>query len=188
MMTMGSTEGNMHALWSSKNYLSGVYVDKLAVSGEDATRNVLTTAPSKEPVVFFSQNSNSSLPKLCNLVCISTYDAIGKEQYPEENPLGGPWEQGVPCEGGDAGPGTIDVSALEKLVDFFSSRGHPIVMVFNYGTTFKGVCDNVEYADGILRRNGIGMYKREQISPDNPSKRTIRKGFWIHIDGAFSAA
>ena len=56
------------------------------------------------------------------------------------------WRPGVPCSGGDSGPGTIDIDALEKLVYFFSSRGHPTVVVFNYGSTIKGSCDDVKAA------------------------------------------
>ena len=171
---MGSTEGNMHALWSAP----GTY--------ESESKN---PSFSKAPVVFFSQNSSFSLIKLCNLVNISTFDVIGNELYPDDNPLGGKWMPGVPCDGGDAGPGTVDITALEKLVDFFSSRGHPIVVVFTYGTPFKGSCDDVECAGtklvSILKRNNI--YERVLVSSDDPSKRCIRKDFWFHVDGALAA-
>ena len=40
--------------------------------------------------------------------------------------------------------------ALEKLVDFFSSRKHPIVVVFNYGATVKCACDDVKCAGDRL--------------------------------------
>ena len=39
---------------------------------------------------------------------------------------------------------TIDINALEKLVDFISANGHPIVVIFSYGTTLKGGCDDVK--------------------------------------------
>ena len=66
--------------------------------------------------------------------------------YPEECPLGTEWPLAVPCEGGDAGNGTIDIKALSTLVDFFSAKGHPIIVIFNYGTTFKGAYDDVKSA------------------------------------------
>ena len=186
VLTMGSTEGNIHALWSARNYLSGRYECDVINNEKSET----PTAPSKAPVVFYSKNSNFSLIQLCNLVNISTFDAIGNDLYPGDNPLGGKWMPGVPCEGGDAGPGTIDISALEKLVDFFSGRGHPIVVVFSYGTTFKGSCDDVECAGAklvsILKKNK--MYERVHVSCDDSSKRKTCKGFWFHVDGALSAA
>ena len=188
VLTMGSTEGNIHALWSARNYLSGTY--ELESVNNENSEKFPPTAPSKAPVVFFSEKSHFSLLKLCNLVNISTFDVIGKELYPDDNPLGGKWMPGVPCEGGDAGPGTVNIVSLEKLVDFFSGRGHPIVVVFTYGATFKGSCDDVECAGtklvSILKNNK--MYERVLVSSDDPSKRCIRKGFWFHVDGALAAA
>jgi len=46
----------------------------------------------------------------------------------------------------DAGPGSVDIEALEKLVDFFSSKGYPILVIFIYGTTFKVAYDDVKAA------------------------------------------
>ena len=79
---------------------------------------------------------------------LKEFHEVGVELYPDQNPLGGDWVKGVPCTGGDSGPGTVDIDALEKLVDFFSARGHPIVVVFNYGTTVKGACDDIKSAVG----------------------------------------
>ena len=186
VLAMGSTEGNTHALWSARNYLSGRYVD---TNGEQKAVG-MKSVQSKAPVVLFSRNINNSIPKLCNLVNIRTFDETGNELYPEDNPLGGKWVPGVPCDGGDSGPGNIDTCALEKLVDFFSSRGHPIVVVFNYGATVKGSCDDVALAGNklieILKKNN--MYERLQVSSVDPSKCKFTKGFWFHVDGAFAAA
>ena len=185
LLTMGSTEGNLHALWSARNYLSDtVMVEK---GDQEALSSSINT---KVPVVFFSRNTNYSLYKCCNLVNIPTFDSVGRDMYPSENPLGGEWIPGVPCTGGDSGPGTIDIDALEKLVDFFSSRGHPIVVIFNYGTTFKGSCDDVKAAGerlvSVLKNNN--MYEIAFVDPKDPSKKSTRNGFWFHIDGALSAA
>lgn len=195
ILTMGSTEGNLHALWSARNYLSGNYLQPHtdpSKSDQPSTNPIQqpSIAPSMEPVVLYSCNTNGSLPRLCNMVNLPTFDVIGREKYPTENPLGGDWAAGVPCEGGDAGPGTIDISSLELLVDFFSSKGHPIVLVLNCGTTFKGSFDDVELAGSkmveILKRSG--MYERVKVDTESVSGRVIRKGFWVHIDGAFAAA
>ena len=71
---------------------------------------------------------------------------------------------------------TVDISALEKLVDFFSARGHPIVVIFNYGTTFKGSCHDVEHAGSklvsILKKNK--MYERVHVSSDDSFVRAFR--------------
>ena len=64
--------------------------------------------------------------------------------------------------GDDSGPGTVDIEALTKLVDFFSAKGHPIIVIFSYGTTSKGACDDVKAAGKalvpILKKNGIYVF------------------------------
>ena len=182
LLTMGSTEGNMHALWSARNYLT---VDSESTHGEANCAN------NAQPVLFFSRNTNFSLSKLANLVSLRQFHEVGREMYPNENPLGGDWTEGVPCNGGAAGPGTVDINQLEKLVDFFSSKGHPIVVVFNYGTTLKGSCDDVKTAGErlvrILKKNN--MYERRvRVDSENPFCDVVRKGYWFHVDGALCAS
>ena len=46
--------------------------------------------------------------------------------------------------------GSIDIDALTKLVDFFTGKGHPILIIFNYGTTFEGAYDDVKAAGEVL--------------------------------------
>ena len=182
VLSMGSTEGNLHALWSARNYLSG---------NLHAPSDGFAGGRQRVPVALFSRNSNSNLQKLCDIANFPTFDSVGRDKYPNENPLGGDWIPGVPCTGGDAGPGTVDISALEKLVDFFSSNGHPIFVVFNCGTTFKGSCDDVKTAGErlirVLKKNG--MYEHFYVDPTkNSSKKSVRKGFWFHVDGALGAS
>ena len=63
-------------------------------------------------------------------------------------------------------------------------------MVFNYGTTFKGGCDDVQTAGErlvkVLKKNN--MYERTLVNPDNPSSLIVRRGFWFRVDGALAAA
>ena len=174
ILTMGSTEGNLHALWSARNYLSGFFK-----KGQMSTH-------SKVPVAFFSQNSNCSLYKCCDIVNVATFDSIGRALYPKENPLGGEWLPGVPCRKG----GTIDIDALEVLVDFFSYQGHPIIVLFSYGTTFMCGCDDIENAGkklvAVLTKNN--MYECKIVNSEDPSKHSVRQGFWFHVDGAIAAS
>ena len=201
VLTMGSTEGNMHAMWNARNYLSGKYVQILKSKDRElgpvkTTFNVnkgifLTANPnSMTPVLLFSQNSNISLNKVSDIVNLLPFNVVGEDMYPNENPLGGEWVEGVPCSGGDAGPGAIDINALEQLVDFFSGKGLPIVVIFNYGTTLKGACDDIQSAGERLVKilKKTNMYEQVVIDPDNPAVHVARKGFWFHVDGALSAA
>ena len=198
VVNMGSTEGIIHAMWSARNYLSGKCIQTFENESGSSKKafkvvqgNFSTSNPNnKIPVLLYSQNSNCSLSKASDIVNLLPFDVVGDEKYSDENPLGGEWVEGVPCTGGDAGPGTIDIEALEKLVDFFSSKGHPIMVIFNYGNTVKGTCDDIQSAAerlvGVLKKNN--MYERKVIDPDNPTAHVMRKGFWFHVDGALSAA
>ena len=176
VLAMGSSEGNLHALWSARKYLT------TGLSNMDGS--------AAQPVLFCSQYANFSIAKLANIVNLKQFHEVGVELYPDQNPLRGDWVKGVLCTGGDAGPGTVDIDALEKLVDFFSAKGHPIVVVFNYGTTVKGGCDDVKSAGErlveVLKKNN--MYERTFQDPSDPSKCVMCKGFWFHVDGALGAA
>jgi len=107
--------------------------------------------------------------------------------------LGGDWPTEVPSEGGDAGPGSIDVDKLYKLVEFFVSRGYPALILLNYGSTFKGAYDDVrrvgETLMPMLKKHGMDERWIEVVDPNNPDdpKRVKRNGFWIHVDGALGS-
>ena len=200
VMSLDTTEGAYYCLRNARDYLSGTYVDQtLSLSTipnemdpreidvyrkglyETATPNACT------PVVFFSSEVHRSFVKAAHTVNIPTFHSIGVQDYPNECPLDTDWPQFVPCEGGDGGPGSVDIEALGKLVDFFSGKGHPVVVVFNYGSCFKGACDDVKRAGEtlipILKKNG--MYERK-LNIKNDSC-LIRKGFWFHVDGVLAA-
>ena len=78
----------------------------------------------------------------------------------------------VPCKDGALGSGSIDIDALAKLVDFFTARGHPVFIIINYGSTFKGSYDDVELVGEtlmpILKKNN--MYERTIMMQDGKTE------------------
>ena len=199
-LTMGSTEGNLYAVWNARDYLSGKYaggsieLSKCALSNYNYKQCEcpLDNPNAFCPVAFYSNETHYSVMKAMEAIAVSTFYEMGTRRYPRECPLGGKWPLAVPCVGGDAGPGNIDIEALKALVDFFSAKGHPILVIFNYGTTFKGAYDDVQAAGEalipILKKNG--MYERKHYADDLtvPGASFTRKGFWFHVDGALGAA
>lgn len=142
------------------------------------------------PVVFYSEDTHYSLIKAVRVLNVPTFYELGNERYPGQCPLPnmqGEWPVEVPSEGGNLGPGTVDVDQLVQLVEFFASKGHPIIVCFNFGTTFKGAHDPVEAAAQrllpILQRHGL--YERKVKYAEG--KYDMRSGFWFHVDGALGA-
>ena len=206
VLTMGATEGNLYGLWNARDYLSGKFMmseTPLEDNGDTAENpppsdyvymqgrcppdnpNALT------PVAFYSEDSHYSIFKALQVLNFPSFYEVGVEKYPNENPLGGNWPKQVPSKDGDAGPGSVDIEALEKLVDFFSSKGYPILVIFNYGTTFKGAYDDVKAAGEslvrIIEKNGM-LDRKIFYNLDDPSKYFIRRGYWFHVDGALGAS
>jgi histidine decarboxylase len=213
VLTMGSTEGNLYGLWNARDYLAGKILLEDPTSAEDARRASLdgdrhvpprrlvyqqAQAPDRAPnaytpVAFYSQDTHYSIVKAVQSLAIQTFYEIGAARYPNDNPLapGRPWPREVPSIGGRGGAGVIDVDALATLVEFFASRGYPIFVCFNYGTTFKGAYDDVEAAGRallpILRRHGLSE-RKVHYDPGKPEKVDVRSGYWFHVDGALGAA
>ena len=48
-----------------------------------------------QDVVFYSSDSNHSLRKAAGVTNLAPFDVVGFELYPNQNPLGGKWEEGV---------------------------------------------------------------------------------------------
>lgn len=199
MLTLGSTEGNMYAVWNARDYLSGRYpsapADTLTGHGPNYhfkqcecpadNPNAFT------PVALFSHESHFGIAKSMQAMAVPTLYDLGTRKYPGECPLSGDWPSEVPCVDGDPGPGTIDIQALTTLADFFTAKGHPVIVIFNYGTTFKGAYDDIKAAGKalipVLKKNG--MYERKlYLCGNDPNAYIVRKGFWFHVDGALAAA
>ena len=195
VLTMGSSEGNVYALWNARDYLQG----KFMMGDEDRTFYVRARASKEKPneytpVAFYSQDAHYSIIKAITVCEIPTFYEIGTNLYPNECPLGGDWPTEVPAFKGDMwdSPGSVDVDKLCKLVDFFSAKGYPVLVIFNYGSTFKGAYDNVEEAGtrlmAILERNGTKERWLRITSPQGGTIWRRRNGYWFHVDGALGAS
>jgi histidine decarboxylase len=213
VVSMGCTEGNLYGLWNARDYLSGKLLLEERAAEEEArvaslagkpyslNRRLIYRQPSAlkdnphayTPVVFYSEDTHYSIVKAGIVLGLQTFYEIGQHNYPNDNPLapGRPWPKEVPSSEGSAGPGSIDIPSLTQLVEFFASKGYPILICFNYGTTFKGAYDDVEAAGRalmpILERYGL-CERKVYYDPGDRSKFDIRRGFWFHVDGALGAA
>ncbi|MEU1286611.1 histidine decarboxylase [Kitasatospora sp. NPDC005856] len=209
MLSMGSTEGNMYALWNARDYLSGKALIQPPTAPFDALRYV-QAAPDRQnpnahrPVAFYSEDTHYSFAKAVRVLGVETFHAVGLELYADECPLVDPvtgrreWPTEVPSGPGPSGlswdgPGEIDVDALAALVEFFAAKGHPVFVNLNLGSTFKGAHDDVravcERLLPIFERHGL--VRREVVHGKDPQTGEplvdVRRGFWIHVDGALGA-
>ncbi|MEE1821872.1 histidine decarboxylase [Streptomyces sp. BE20] len=209
MLSMGSTEGNMYALWNARDYLSGKALIQAPAAPLDALRYVRATPDrynpnAHRPVAFYSEDTHYSFAKAVQVLGVETFHAVGLERYPDESPLADPvtgrraWPTEVPSRPGPSGlswdgPGEIDVDALAALVEFFAAKGHPVFVGLNLGSTFKGAHDDVR---GVCERllpifERHGLVRREVVYGTDPRTgeplSDVRRGFWIHVDGALGA-
>ena len=200
--TMGSSECNLYAMWNARDYLQGKMMMTDTTKKSPTVTYVQAKAPDNDnrhmftPISFYSEDTHYSLIKAMSVLEVKTFYEVGCEKYPNENPLalGEDWPYEVPSFEGDDGPGYVDIDKLCKLVDFFASKGYPCLVVFNYGTTFKGAYDDVKTAGErlmvIFEKHGLLERKIKIKDPDNPNEsiKVIRKGYWIHVDGALGAS
>lgn len=212
VVSMGCTEGNLYGLWNARDYLAGKLLLEEHTSHGEARLASLTGTPQSvprrliykqaptednphayTPVVFYSEDTHYSIVKAGIVLGLQTFYEIGQHRYSDENPLapGQPWPKEVPSTAGSAGAGSIDIPALVKLVEFFAAKGYPILICFNYGTTFKGAYDDVEAAGNalmpIFKRYGLDE-RKVYYDPGDRSKFDTRSGYWFHVDGALGAA
>jgi histidine decarboxylase len=190
VLSMGSTEGNLVGLRSARDYLTG---KRLRFDPGKRDCDYQSPLPSNNkpnafrPVLFYSKASHYSVKKMAQVVGLPTFYEIGSSAYRDENPLPGDWPQVVPTNS----YGQIDVEKLVSLVEVFLKHGHPIAVVFNYGTTWTGAYDEVaaciKALEPILTKYGM---KERSLCHDNIIGKkdiTRRKGFWYHVDGALGA-
>jgi histidine decarboxylase len=150
-----------------------------------------------KPIAFFSEDTHYSVTKGMSVCSFTTFAEEGNRRYHLQCPItaDGVWPDEVPSHNinhGDPRSGSIKVEELEQLVDFFLDKGHPVLIVLNQGSTWKGAYDDVPAVDEMLKRLGVKypwLWERnlEYKVKDNTFQDT-RRGFWVHIDGALGAA
>lgn len=211
VLSMGSSEANLYGLWNARDYLAGKFL--LEETEEETKRASLREGTARvesgaivrrvtefsetnalSPVLFYSEDTHYSIIKSAIVLRLKTFCEMGNQYYPGECRFAwanGEWPRAVPSEKGPDGPGSIDIEKLADLVDFFASKQHPILINFNYGTTFKGAYDNVEAAGKrllpIFEKHGL-LSREVYYDPGNRNKSDNRHGYWFHVDGALGAA
>jgi histidine decarboxylase len=200
MLNMGSTEGTLQACWTARNYFRGKLTkgDVLMLKNSFKSAKVKPTCPpdnpnALSPVAFYSSSSHNGVIKALEMLLVPSFGELGNDKYPHDNPLnpGSPWPDSVPTNNGDDQPlGTIHVPSLLKLVDFFSSKGHPVLILLTYGTAFEGAYDDIracgEGVLSILEKNNMLSYKICYDGEDPNEVFTTRQGYWFHIDAALA--
>jgi histidine decarboxylase len=201
LLTMGSSEGNLYGLWNARDCLSGRLLQRQQRAGQGGDGEIVYTRAARRdgqspnafhPVAFFSQDTHYSLTKAVRVLGIDTFHEVGRDRYPDENPLapGTPWPREVPSVGGAAGTGAIDPEKLAVLVRFFASRGYPILVSLNYGSTFKGAYDDVqtvaETVHAICTEYGLDERRVYHNGPGDDGY-DVRPGYWVHVDSALGA-
>jgi histidine decarboxylase len=198
VLSMGSTEGNMYALWNARDYLAG----RLLIIDEETSGTHTYDQPvpdphnpnAYKPVVFYSEDTHYSFAKAVRVLDLRTFGEYGREHEREyKNPLGGSWPDEVPSEPGPDnkpstyGSGRIDIGKLKVLVDYFAGKGHPIIVSLNFGSTFKGALDDVQKVCDTLLPVFVKHKLHEREVTYTNGKKHKRRGFWIHVDGALGA-
>lgn len=152
-----------------------------------------------EPIIFYSEDVHYSVVKAVRLLEIKTFSQVGNALYPGQCPINdGEWPVEVPSHNYDVDnplSGTVKVDDLEKLVRFFVDKGHPPIIVANVGTTWKGAYDDVPAINQMLEDLGKDfpwLWERpvHYDGGGNGSRDggvDIRRGFWLHVDGALGA-
>ncbi|MEV5542127.1 pyridoxal-dependent decarboxylase [Saccharopolyspora shandongensis] len=205
VLSMGSSEGNVYGLLNARDYLSGKIL--LANPGDDpgllmsqaaASAPYLDTpakrANALQPVAFFSQDSHYSVAKAAHTLAIPTFGEVGNKYYSgshEYQTCG--YQDGWPAEIPSNADGSINIDRLVTTVDFFARKGHPVLVVCNLGTTFKGAYDNVGQIAKRLQKEVFDRYSmgEREFAVNTKGGTPIkdkRRAFWIHVDGALGAS
>lgn len=209
ILSMGSTEANIYGLFNARDYLKGrALIEDPGTEPPEKKFMLADPLPDPEnpnaytPIVFYSQDTHYSVVKAVRILELTTFYQEGNAKFPGECPIteNGEWPEEVPShnvdkdESGKDNPlsGTIKVSDLKKLVHFFVERGYPVLIVLNFGSTWKSAYDDVPAVNHVLKDFGKEfpwLWNRiVRYDPAKPQLVDERRGFWVHIDGALGAA
>lgn len=219
VLTMGFTEGNIYGLFNARDYLKGLtlldepltnqQIDSYVARGREVPdRQLALVAPidspdqspnAYDPVLFYSEDVHYSVTKAGRLLELPTFQQMGEQRYPGQCPItdSGNWPAEVPSSDFDFDnplSGSVKIDDLEALVCFFVAQGHPVVVVANLGTTWKGAYDDVPAINNMLQKLGQEypwLWERQVqygTKSDGSPLYDIRRGFWLHVDGALGAA
>jgi histidine decarboxylase len=143
----------------------------------------------REPVLLYSTASHYSIDKIKDLTELHTPQTLGP-YYAAEGPDGQPWPRRIAARV----DGTTDLDALEAQARFFVERGHRVILVCNYGSTFTGAHDDVHaiyarlHGAGLLRKDYWYKPHASGTAPAQHKDHLIeRSNFWLHVDGALGA-
>lgn len=156
---MGSTEGNLYALWNARDYLNGY-----AVEGHHQAVHT-----KHNPIVIYSEATHYSVKKSCQILGLTTFNEAGP--FLGACPINqGDWQKALATKAS----GAVKEEDLYKIVAFFVERDYPIILILNHGTTFSGGSDAT---------NRIITH----LKPILGNNSEYNRRYWIHIDGALSA-
>jgi len=214
VLSMGSTEANLYGLWNARDYLRGMPLSespKKGIQGKEAvlpTVRFESTAANEEndsrkdnaltPILFYSEDIHYSIVKAQQILNLKTFYEVGIKEYREECPLDEyrrqkRWPRQVPSNGRVLqGTGSINIEYLVRLVEFFAQKGYPILILFNYGTAFRGAYDQIEEAWEKLKPILESPETKRTFSHYNVHGAHLydesRQCYWFHVDGALGAS
>ena len=200
VLSMGSTEANLYALFNARDYLKGRALIEDPEPTPEKRFYYANPLPEPEeenayrPIIFYSEDTHYSVIKSVRFLELTTFAEEGRTSYPGQCPIteNGEWPDEVPSDRfSNEASGSIDVDALCELVTFFAERGHPPIVVCNYGSTWKGAYDDVPAVNRMLQdlrfRFPWLWERRVRYSEEDKSLYDRRRGFWLHVDGALGA-
>ena len=166
VLSMGSSEGNLYALWNAREYLEG-----LSVVGDDkpGTHDLILreqAEPVPSPIALCSDQTHYSVRKALRALRIDAQEVRSDKD------------------------GAIDLHDLSRIAEPLARLKRPMIVILNFGTTFKGAYDDVEKAVACVQdlyETHAGGY-RHKVPYDDKGHVDLRTRAWFHVDGALGAA